>query len=134
MVATYLDRILVRHREQAAVDRRSLATRFERIFAIGDVTSIPLKIGKPLPKAGVFAHAEAEVVARNIAREITGRGAPTVFDGHGECFVETGGGRAGFGRGDFYAEPLPQVALHPPAWRWHMGKVLYEKAWLWRWF
>ncbi len=117
-----------------AVDRRSLATRFERIFAIGDVTSIPLKIGKPLPKAGVFAHAEAEVVARNIAREITGRGAPAAFDGHGECFVETGGGRAGFGRGDFYAEPLPQVALHPPAWRWHMGKVLYEKAWLWRWF
>lgn len=117
-----------------AVDRNSLATRFERVFAVGDITSIPLKLGKPLPKAGVFAHAEAEVVARNIAREATGRGASVAFDGHGECFVETGGGRAGFGSGDFYAEPLPQVTLHPPTWRWHMGKVLFEKSWLWRWF
>jgi sulfide:quinone oxidoreductase len=48
------------------VDRHSLATRFDRVHAIGDVTTIPLKLGKPLPKAGVFAHAQAEVVARNI--------------------------------------------------------------------
>lgn len=116
------------------VDRHTLATGFERVFAVGDVTSIPLKLGKPLPKAGVFAHAQAEVVARNISREVTGRGAPAAFDGHGECFVETGGGRAGFGSGDFYAEPLPQVSLHRPAWRWHAGKVLLEKSWLWRWF
>ncbi len=116
------------------VDRQSLATRFERVSAVGDVTSIPLALGKPLPKAGVFAHGEAEVVARNIARAVTGRGTPAAFDGHGECFVETGGGRAGFGAGDFYAEPLPQVSLHQPAWRWHLGKVLLEKSWLWRWF
>jgi sulfide:quinone oxidoreductase len=116
------------------VDRHTLATGFEGVFALGDVTSIPLKMGKPLPKAGVFAHAEAEVVARNIAREITGHGRPATFDGHGECFVETGGGRAGYGAGNFYAEPLPQVALHRPAWRWHAGKVLFEKTWLWRWF
>jgi sulfide:quinone oxidoreductase len=117
-----------------AVDRNTLATRFDRVFAVGDVTSIPLKLGKPLPKAGVFAHAEAEVVARNIAREITGRGDRAAFDGHGECFVETGDGRAGFGRGDFYGEPLPRVRLYPPAWRWHAGKVLLERGWLWRWF
>lgn len=116
------------------VDRGSLATPFERVFAIGDVTSIPLKLGKPLPKAGVFAHAQAEVVARNIARAITGRGASASFDGHGECFIETGNGRAGFGRGDFYAEPLPRITLHAPALRWHWGKVLLEKSWLWRWF
>ena len=82
----------------------------------------------------MFAHAAAEVVARNIAREITGRGGTATFDGHGECFLETGGGRAGFGAGDFYAELLPQVTLHPPAWRWHAGKVLFEKSWLWRCF
>jgi sulfide:quinone oxidoreductase len=116
------------------VDRHSLATRFERVLAVGDATSIPLQLGKPLPKAGVFAHAQAEVVARNIAREVTGRGAPAAFNGHGECFVETGGGRAGFGAGDFYAEPLPRVALRQPARRWHLGKVLLEKSWLWRWF
>lgn len=116
-----------------SVDRQTLATRFERVFAVGDVTSIPLKLGKPLPKAGVFAHAQAEVVARNAAHEITGRGAPTAFDGHGKCFVETGDGRAGFGAGDFYAEPLPRIALHRPTRRWHLGKVLFEKSWLWRW-
>lgn len=116
-----------------SVDRHTLATRFEHVYAVGDVTSIPLALGKPLPKAGVFAHAQAEVVARNIAREVTGRGAVAAFDGHGECFVETGGGRAGLGAGDFYAEPLPRVTLRRPAWRWHVSKVLLEKAWLWRW-
>ncbi len=115
------------------VDRHTLETRFERVHAIGDVVSIPLKLGKPLPKAGVFAHGEAEVVARNIARSITGKGKPAAFDGHGECFIETGDGKAGFGRGNFYAEPLPQVRMHAPAWRWHAAKILFERAWLKRW-
>src|SRR3990172_10301010 len=43
------------------VDRHTLQTRFDGVYAIGDVVSIPLKLGKPLPKAGVFAHGEAEV-------------------------------------------------------------------------
>jgi sulfide:quinone oxidoreductase len=111
-------------------DRHSLATAHEGVFAIGDVISIPLKLGKPLPKAGVFAHAQATVVARNIARAITGRGEPASFDGHGECFVEVGDGRAGFGKGDFYAEPTPQVRLHPPSRWWHLGKVAFEQYWL----
>ena len=117
-----------------SVDRHTLATRFEGLYAIGDVTTIPLKLGKPLPKAGVFAHAQAEVVARRIARAVTGRGKPAEFNGHGECFVETGGGRAGFGSGDFYAEPAPRVTLRGPNRFWHAGKVLLEKTWLWRWF
>jgi sulfide:quinone oxidoreductase len=111
-------------------DRHSLATEHEGVFAIGDVVSIPLKMGKPLPKAGVFAHAQAVVVAKNIARAITGRGEPARFDGHGECFVETGDARAGFGRGNFYAEPAPQVRLYPPNWWWHLGKVALEQYWL----
>jgi sulfide:quinone oxidoreductase len=114
------------------VDRHSLATAYDRVYAVGDVTSIPLKLGKPLPKAGVFAHAQGEVVARNIAREITGRGTAATFDGRGQCFVETGDGRAGFGGGSFYAEPTPQITLRPPARHWHLGKVLFEKTWLWR--
>jgi sulfide:quinone oxidoreductase len=116
------------------VDRQTLETKFPGVYAIGDNTGIPLAVGKPLPKAGVFAHREAEVVAHNIARAIAGKGAPRAFDGHGECFVETGDGRAGFGSGNFYAEPRPQVRLRSPS-RWlHLGKVLYEKYWLWRWF
>jgi sulfide:quinone oxidoreductase len=116
------------------VDRDTLHTAFPGVYAIGDVTGIPLKMGKPLPMAGVFAEREAKVVARNIAHEVTGRGEPVVFDGHGECFIEAGGGRAGFGRGDFYAEPTPQIDLRPVGRRWHLGKVLFEKFWLRRWF
>ena len=117
-----------------SVDRRTMETKHERVYALEDVVSVPLKLGKPLPKAGVFAHAEAEVVAKNIVRAITGRGKPAVFDGKGDCFIETGDGKAGFGEGDFYAEPLPQVKIHPPARRWHAAKALFEKDWLRRWF
>lgn len=117
-----------------AVDRHTMATKFERVYALGDVVSIPLKLGKPLPKAGVFAHHQATVVARNVTRAITGTGRPAVFAGDGECFIETGDGRAGMGRGNFYAEPAPQVKIHRPARRWHAAKILFEKQWLWRWF
>jgi sulfide:quinone oxidoreductase len=117
-----------------AVHRGTLMTRFEGVYAIGDAVGIPLLLGKPLPKAGVFAHAQAEVVARNIARAITGKGNPATFDGHGECFIETGDGKAGLGRGNFYAEPLPQVKMHRPSRSWHLSKVLFEKDWLRRWF
>ena len=115
------------------VDRETMETKHERVYALGDVVSVPLKLGKPLPKAGVFAHAEAEVVAKNIVRAITGKGKPAAFDGEGECFIETGDGKAGFGKGNFYAEPVPQVKIHPPGRRWHAAKVLFEKDWLRRW-
>jgi len=113
------------------VDRHTLQTRFANVYAIGDVVSIPLKMGRPLPKAGVFAHGEAEVVAHNIAHAWTGKGAPRRFDGSGMCFIEAGGGRAGMGSGDFYAEPLPRITVRSPSVLWHAGKVLYEKYWLW---
>jgi sulfide:quinone oxidoreductase len=112
------------------VDRHTLQTTFPGVYAIGDVVSIPLALGKPLPKAGVFAHAEAIVVAKNIASAIAGETQDARFDGHGGCFIEIGGGRAGYGSGDFYAEPTPRVRLRRPGVRWHLGKVLFEKAWL----
>lgn len=112
----------------------TLETHFERVWAIGDVNGIMLGIGKPLPKAGVFATAQAEVVASNIVRAITGRGSPATFDGHGMCFLEMGGGMAGLGRGNFYAQPAPDVKMHWPGPHWHLGKVLLEKYWLRRWF
>ncbi|MFN7970909.1 MAG: FAD/NAD(P)-binding oxidoreductase [Acidobacteriota bacterium] len=117
-----------------AVDRHTMQTRFEGVWAIGDVTSIPLSMGKPLPKAGVFAHRQAEAVAASIVHRITGKGAPGRFDGDGECFIEAGDGKAGLGRGDFYGEPLPQVKVHAPSRTGHAGKVLFEKDWLRRWF
>lgn len=116
------------------VDRTTLETRASGVYAVGDVTHVPLAMGKALPMAGVFASGEAKVVAHNLVVRWTGEGQPTTFDGHGACWVETGDGRAGFGRGDFFAEPTPEVRFHPPRPWWHWGKVVWEKYWLWRWF
>ena len=113
------------------VDRGTLETKFPGVDAIGDVTGIMLtSIGKPLPKAGVFAHNQAEVVAHNIVRAITGKGEQRRFSGNGECFVETGDGRAAFGSGNFYADPAPAIRLKNPSMMLHLGKVIYEKLWL----
>jgi len=115
------------------VDPHTLETSFSDVYAIGDVTGIPLKFGKPLPKAGVFAHYQAEVVAHNISVKITGKGKFTRYNGFGSCFIEIGGGKAGFGRGNFYAEPVPQVKIYKPRKYWHWGKILFEKRWLNKW-
>lgn len=117
-----------------SVDRHTLETSYPFVFAIGDVTAIPLKMGKPLPKAGVFAHGQAEVVAHNLAHQWTGKGDTKSFDGFGECFIEIGDHRAGMGSGNFYAEPTPQMELKKPGIRWHIEKVLFEKYWLRKWF
>jgi sulfide:quinone oxidoreductase len=112
------------------VDRATLTTKFPGVYAVGDITGIPLTIGKPLPKAGVLAHGQAEVVARNIAAVIRGESAEATFTGDGACFVDIGDGRAGYGSGNFYTEPTPQLRLRPPGRLLHWGKVLYEKFWL----
>jgi sulfide:quinone oxidoreductase len=116
------------------VHRQTLETQFPGVYAIGDVTGIMLSMGKPLPKAGVFAHGEAEVVANNLVHAITGKGNPVQFDGHGECFIETGDGKAGFGSGNFFAEPAPEIKLRQPSRLLHVGKVAFEKYWLFEWF
>jgi sulfide:quinone oxidoreductase len=122
------------------VNPQTLSTDFEGVYALGDVATIPLpgrfKPDKPLvlPKAGVFAHKQAEVLAHNLAVEITGQGTLKPFDGLGGCFIELGDGRAGYGEGNFYHSLAPAVTLRRPARRWHWVKVLIEKYWLWRWF
>jgi sulfide:quinone oxidoreductase len=114
-------------------DRHTLATAFPGVYAIGDNVQLPLSIGKPLPRAGVFAHAQALVVADNIVATIHGRAAAATFDGHGGCFVEVGSGKAGFGTGDFYAEPAPQVTLRTPSRRHHLAKAAFEYNVMRRW-
>ncbi len=117
-----------------AVDRETLATAFEDVYAIGDVTAIPLGDGIALPKAGVFAHGEAEVIARNIAAEINGGQPVWAFGGLGGCFLETGGGKASYVVGNFFADPKPEVVLRGPSRRWRWTKLGLERIWLWRWF
>jgi sulfide:quinone oxidoreductase len=83
-----------------------------------------------LPKAGVFAHAQAHVVARRIAAEVAGTEPNDVFCGDGYCMLEAGEDLAGFAYGDFFAEPTPQVRLRKIGKVWHLGKVLFEHWWL----
>jgi sulfide:quinone oxidoreductase len=116
------------------VNPRTLETEQENIYALGDATGIPLPVGKPLPKAGVFAHFQADVVAYNIKAKIEGMAAKKEFDGRGYCFIELGEGRAGYASGNFYAEPKPVVKMRNPSRLWHWEKVLLEKWWLWKWF
>ncbi len=114
-----------------AVDPGTLQTAVENIYAVGDATSITLANGKPLPKAGVFAHAEALVAARRIALSFGAAAVPgTQFKGRGFCWVETGGAAAAFADGDFYARPDPSVVLRGPGRIWHGGKLLFERYWL----
>jgi len=116
------------------VNPKTLETELDQIYALGDVTGIPLSVGKPLPKAGVFAHFQAEVVAQRITSQIEGVIPEKEFDGHGYCFIELGDGRAGYASGNFYNEPKPLVNIKKPSKIWHWGKVLFEKWWLWKWF
>jgi sulfide:quinone oxidoreductase len=118
------------------VDRRTLATARERVYAVGDVTAIPIPgrwkpdVALMLPKAGVFAHEQARLVARRIAAEISGRGVSEEFCGDGYCMLEAGEDLAGFAFGNFFAEPSPDVRLRRVGRAWHLGKVLFEQWWL----
>lgn len=118
------------------VDSTTLATTDESVYAIGDVTAIPLPgrwkpdVPLMLPKAGVFAHAQALVVARRIADRIAGKAASLKFSGEGYCMLEAGEHLAGFASGQFLAEPCPQIKLRQIGRNWHLGKILFEKWWL----
>ncbi len=115
------------------VDPATLATTAEGVFAIGDVTAIPLPGGKFLPKAGVFAEAQAKVVAANIAADLAGGRPTATFDGAGACFMEVGDHRAAFATGNFYAPGGPQIRLRRPGPHWHLAKAGFEQYWMHRW-
>ena len=115
------------------VDASTLETDYAGVYAIGDVATIKLPNGKALPKAGVFAHAEAKVVASRIAGTVDGRSPDAVFGGKGHCWIELGDGRAAFAGGDFYAEPEPRIRIQRPSRPLHWGKVAFEKWWLRHW-
>ncbi|HEY4479826.1 MAG TPA: NAD(P)/FAD-dependent oxidoreductase, partial [Candidatus Paceibacterota bacterium] len=116
------------------VDKETLKTKYDKVFAIGDVIAATVASGKPRPKAGVFAHYEAEVVVENIVRELQGLPADKKYDGRASCFLETGFGKAGFAYGNFYNVPAPAIKMKRPGRMWHWGKILFEKYWLWKWF
>jgi sulfide:quinone oxidoreductase len=121
------------------VDRQTLATSHDGVFAIGDVTTVPIPgrwkpdVPLMLPKAGVFAHAQALVVASRIAAGGGGAAATATFGGDGFCMLEAGEDRAGVAFGAFFHEPSPDVHVKSIGRTWHLGKVLFEKWWLSPW-
>ncbi|MCP4124748.1 MAG: NAD(P)/FAD-dependent oxidoreductase [Bacteroidetes bacterium] len=70
-------------------DKNTLQSKaHENIFVIGDAADLPTS------KAGSVAHFEAEVLTENIMSFVNGEELKARFDGHANCFIETGGGKA----------------------------------------
>jgi sulfide:quinone oxidoreductase len=83
-------------------DRGTLKSRkAERVFLLGDNTNVPTS------KAGSVAHFQAEVVVHNVLREVAGKEAQPLADGHANCFIETGFGKAILIDFNYDVQPVP---------------------------
>lgn len=83
-------------------DKHTLQSKkFENMFVIGDATNVPAS------KAGSVAHFEAEILTENILSYIIQEPFRAKFDGHSNCFIETGHGKATLIDFNYDTEPLP---------------------------
>jgi sulfide:quinone oxidoreductase len=118
------------------VDKFSLKTDYENVFAIGDVTEIKVNENTTIPKAGVFAEAQAKVVSQQIVDDIENdknkKSLPR-FDGKGFCFMEVGNKKAGYVAADFYNEQGPATLLEPPSEESYKKKIDFERSKLDEW-
>lgn len=84
------------------VDRHTmLAKGYDNVFVLGDASDIPTS------KAGSVAHFSVEVFVDNFVEHAAGRPMTGSFDGHANCFVESGDGRALLIDFNYDTEPLP---------------------------
>jgi sulfide:quinone oxidoreductase len=84
------------------VDRHTLLSKaYDNIFALGDANDIPTS------KAGSVAHFAVEVFADNFLAYAAGKPMTGKFDGHANCFVESGHGKALLIDFNYDTEPLP---------------------------
>ncbi|NQU32018.1 MAG: NAD(P)/FAD-dependent oxidoreductase, partial [Bacteroidetes bacterium] len=74
---------------------------YDNIFVIGDAANIPTS------KAGSVAHFAAEIVEENLLCAIEGRELTAKFDGHANCYIETGYGKGTLIDFNYDTEPLP---------------------------
>jgi sulfide:quinone oxidoreductase len=116
------------------VNPSTLETAFPGVYAVGDLTTIPLANEKRLPKAGVFAEQGARVVAEHVHARFQGSQSEVKLEAHGACFFEVGGGEAMLVEGHFLAEPTPDVALTAPSTKYLEEKRMFESDRLRRWF
>jgi sulfide:quinone oxidoreductase len=78
-----------------------LSRDWDNIFAIGDASDIPTS------KAGSVAHFAVDVFADNFLHHIRGEAMPVRFDGHANCFVESGNGKGMLIDFNYDTQPLP---------------------------
>ncbi|HEX6514243.1 MAG TPA: FAD/NAD(P)-binding oxidoreductase [Nocardioidaceae bacterium] len=84
------------------VDRHTLLSKEkDDIFAVGDASDIPAS------KAGSVAHFAVEIFVDNFLEHIAGRPMTSSFDGHANCFVESGDDKALLIDFNYDVEPLP---------------------------
>jgi sulfide:quinone oxidoreductase len=105
------------------------SVKHENIFVIGDASNVPTS------KAGSVAHFQSELLVENILRAIAGRPLEAGFDGHSNCFVETGRRKAILIDFNYETEPLPgrfpfpvvgPMPLLKPSRLNHIGKLAFR--------
>ncbi len=84
-----------------------LSDKYSNVFALGDANNIPA------PKAGSVAHFEVDIFVENFVEHIAGKEMTHRFDGHANCFIETGGGKAMLIDFNYNVEPLPGKYPYP---------------------
>ncbi|HZC61840.1 MAG TPA: FAD/NAD(P)-binding oxidoreductase [Streptosporangiaceae bacterium] len=111
------------------VDPATLQARAKpNVFALGDATDAPTS------KAGSVAHFEGDVLAANVRRFLAGEPLSASFDGHTNCFIETGAGKALLIDFNYGTEPLTGHYPGPvglPLLREsrlnHLGKLAFQQ-------
>jgi sulfide:quinone oxidoreductase len=84
------------------VDKHTFQSKeYDNIFALGDAAALPTS------KAGSVAHFAAEVFVENFLRYIDGQEMLVPFDGHANCFIESGFGKGILIDFNYDVEPLP---------------------------
>lgn len=109
------------------VDPLTLRTRFEGVYAVGDVTSVGT------PKAGVFSEGQAAVVADRIIAEARGEDGPT-YGGAGVCYLEFGGARVASVEVTFLQGQAPVGTYDPPSEQLAALKADFGSSRVRRWF
>ena len=110
------------------VDKTNLATRFPDVYAVGDVTALPMA------KAGAFAESGARVVADDISARLKGGVLRRQFEGAGTCYIEFGGGKVGMVEANFFGGPTPTARLLGPSRELAADKQEFARARRERWF
>jgi sulfide:quinone oxidoreductase len=115
------------------VNKNNLETIFKNVYAVGDVTNIP--VGEyAVPKAGAFAESAAKVVVKDILNKLKNEKNIVKFDAEGTCYMETGTGNVAELDANFLGKPEPRVTLHGPSLVFRENKESFEKDRISKWF